>query len=83
MDNPAPHSRIAPLESKGRTDEAEQIMKEIQEEVVRDTGTPLPAPSECLTVETTHPAPLRELWSLVIGVWGPRTNAVALETFSV
>src|ERR1019366_4112118 len=46
------------LESRGRLDEAERIIKEIEEEVVRDTGRPLPAPNERLAVEViNHWAP--------------------------
>src|ERR1700723_448843 len=51
------------LESKGRFAEAERIIGQIEEEVVRDTGQPLPPPNERIVVDTTHhPAPLKELW---------------------
>lgn len=67
------------LESRGRLDEAERIIKEIEEEVVRDTGRPLPAPNERLAVEVIHHrAPLRELW-------GPayRSRTIMLLIFNV
>ena len=52
------------LESRGRTEEASQIMAEIEEQVVRDTGRPLPAPAEDLTVETLHSrTPFSQLWT--------------------
>jgi putative MFS transporter len=49
------------LESRGRTDEAERITREIESEVERDTGRPLPAP-EPIPIEAVHRAPIRELF---------------------
>jgi putative MFS transporter len=66
------------LESRGRMDEAERIMKEIEEEVVRDTGKPLPALGEHLAIEATHRAPLRELWGLAY-----RRRTIMLLIFNV
>ena len=66
------------LESRGRIDEGERIIKEIEEEVVRDTGKPLQAPSEQLAIETAHRAPLKELW-------GPayRSRTIMLLLFNI
>jgi MFS transporter, putative metabolite:H+ symporter len=49
------------LESRGRQAEAEQVMKQIEEEVIRDTGKPLPEPQN-LPVEVMHRMPFGELW---------------------
>ena len=49
------------LESRGRIDEADRIMKEIEQEVVRDTGTALPPPA-MLPVEVSRRLPLLDLW---------------------
>jgi putative MFS transporter len=67
------------LESRGLTGEAERIIEEIEEEVVRYTGRPLPSPNDRLAVETTHhPAPLRELWGPVY-----RSRTIMLLIFNV
>jgi putative MFS transporter len=51
------------LESRGRTDEAEYIMAEMERQVVLETGTSLPAPAPIdVNVRGAERMPLRELW---------------------
>jgi MFS transporter, putative metabolite:H+ symporter len=66
------------LESKGRVDEAQRIMNDIEEEVQRDTGKPLPARTEHFFVATTHRAPMKELWSPAY-----RSRTIMLVIFNV
>jgi len=49
------------LESRGRDAEAETLVSQIEAEVARETGRPLP-PAHALPVETAHRMPFHELW---------------------
>src|SRR5262249_24844626 len=49
------------LESSGREQEAEQTIRDIEEQVESERGRPLPAPGP-LMVQTAERMPLRELW---------------------
>ena len=50
------------LESKGRRDEAAALASTIEQEIMSETGRPLPIP-QALAVETRRRMPFRDLWN--------------------
>jgi putative MFS transporter len=65
------------LESRGRVEEADRIVTQMEEEVERLTGKPLPPPRPVL-VASAHRTPVRELW-------GPkyRSRTIMLVVFNL
>jgi len=64
----------------GREDEAERIVREIEEEVRRETGAELPPPREAITIRQRDAIPFREITRVLVKRY-PRRAILGLSLF--